>query len=153
MSDMITKSITVKAEIDKVYHVWANFETFPQFMKYIRSVEVMGDGKSHWTMKGPLGANVEWDAYTTRMDRNQRVAWSTKDGDHNDVTTSGQAIFTSLPNGETQVTVSMQYNPKAGLPGEVVAKLFSNPSERLDEDLSNFKYFIEGKPERITSFN
>ncbi|HEX7976569.1 MAG TPA: SRPBCC family protein [Anaerolineales bacterium] len=151
MSDMITRSIIVKAEVDKVYHVWSNFEYFPRFMKYIRSIQMVGERKSHWVMKGPLGKGVEWDAYTTRMDKNQRVAWSSKDGEKNDVTTSGQAVFSPLPNGETEVTVMMQYIPKAGLPGEVVAKLFSHPDERMEEDLRNFKYYIEGMPERMTT--
>ncbi|MEZ4633465.1 MAG: hypothetical protein R2856_00525 [Caldilineaceae bacterium] len=51
--------------------------------------------------------------------------------------------FNSLPNEQTEVTVTMQYVPPAGLAGEVVAELFGNPEGKLTEDLRNFKKFIE----------
>ena len=35
--------------------------------------------EEHWVMKGPLGTDIEWDAETTRMDENERIAWNSKD--------------------------------------------------------------------------
>jgi uncharacterized membrane protein len=37
----------------------------------------------------------------------------------------------------------MQYKPPAGKAGEVIASIFSNPEERLKEDLRNFKRYAE----------
>jgi uncharacterized membrane protein len=58
--------------------------------------------------------------------------------------------FNSLPENETEVTVLMQYAPLGGKAGEFVANLFANPDKRLEEDLQNFKSYIEGMPERST---
>lgn len=151
MTKQITRNIIVKADVEQVYNVWSNFETFPAFMKNIKSVKKTGVDTSHWEMSGPLGKTVEWDAYTTAMDENKRVGWSTKGNDEGDVTTSGMVTFNDLPHGETEVTVTMQYEPNKGLAGEVVDKLFANPEKQLEEDLSNFKSYIEGMYQRTTS--
>ena len=148
MGDQVTESIIVKASTEEVYSIWSNFELFPKFMRHIESVEKTGPDTSHWKMKGPLGMDVKWDAYTTRLDQNQRVAWSSKDN-KGDVTTSGQAVFTTLPDGETLVTVTIQYEPNKGFTGDMASTLFTKTDEMLVDDLRNFKSYIEGMEERI----
>lgn len=144
MEDKFTKTIIVKADVNKVYNAWSNFENFPYFMKNIKSVEKTGVKTSHWEMKGPLGVTVEWDAETTENDPDKRIGWSTKDRKDGDLTTSGQVTFTQLPDSHTQITATVHYVTKAGLPGEVAARLFSDPEKQLEEDLVNFKQYIEG---------
>jgi uncharacterized membrane protein len=145
MADPITKSITVKADVATAYNLWANFENFPHFMKYIKSVTKLGPNMSRWQMEGPLGKDVEWTAETTRMEPNRRIGWNTKDN-ASTVTTSGEVVFTPLADFQTEITVTLKYDPPAGAVGEAVAKIFSNPSGRLDEDLKNFKNYVEGRP-------
>jgi uncharacterized membrane protein len=145
VADPITKSIIVKADVATAYNLWANFENFPHFMKYINSVTKLGPNMSRWEMDGPLGKKVEWTAETTRMEPNRRIGWNTKDNDST-VTTSGEVVFTPLADFQTEITVTLKYNPPAGALGEAAAKLFSNPSARLDEDLKNFKNYVEGRP-------
>jgi uncharacterized membrane protein len=145
MADPISKTIIVKADAATAYNLWANFENFPHFMKYIERVDKMGAGKSRWEMSGPLGAKVEWIAETTRMEPNRRIGWNTKDN-ASTVTTSGEVIFTELGNYQTEITVTLKYDPPAGALGEAVAKIFSNPEARLEEDLKNFKNYVEGRP-------
>jgi len=152
MADQITKSIIVKGDVSDVFGLWADFANFPNFMKYIKSVTTTGNLTSRWVMEGPLGKEVEWDAEVTRFEPNKRIAWNTKDRGGNgngDVTTSGQVTFKELPHDETEVTVTMQYKPPAGALGEVVAKIFSNPEQRVMEDLANFKKYAEGDFERL----
>jgi uncharacterized membrane protein len=145
MADPISKTIVVKADAATAYNLWANFENFPHFMKYIDSVQRLGDGKSRWEMSGPLGAKVEWTAETTKMEPNKRIAWNTKDN-ASTVTTSGEVVFTPLAEFQTEITVTLKYDPPAGAIGEAVAKIFSNPEARLTEDLANFKKYVEGRP-------
>lgn len=142
MSEQVTKSITVKGDIESVYNIWSDFEKFPYFMKYVNEVKKTGPRTSHWQVSGPLGINVEWDAETTRLDYNQRIAWNTKDRDGT-ITTSGDVVFADLPEGRTSVTVTMKYTIPGGKVGEAIAQVFSNPSNRLDEDLQNFKDYVE----------
>jgi uncharacterized membrane protein len=144
MANTVTRSIIVRASVEDAYQAWSMFENFPHFMKHVESVHKTGAGKSHWEVKGPLGSTVEWVAETTTMEANKRIGWNTKD-DAGDVTTSGQVTFNPLADDQTEVTVTMNYDPKGGLAGEIVAKLFANPEEKLDEDLNNFKAYIEGQ--------
>ncbi|HEX6385616.1 MAG TPA: SRPBCC family protein [Anaerolineae bacterium] len=150
MANQITKSIIVKSDVTDVFDLWSSFEHFPHFMKYIKSVTKTGPRTSHWEVEGPLGTTAKWDAEMTRLDENKRIAWNSKDHEGN-VTTSGQVTFNALPNDETEVTVLLQYTPPAGKAGELITNLFSDPEERLEEDLRNFKSFAEGKYNRIWS--
>ena len=147
MSKQITKSIIVKADVPDVYELWANFENFPHFMKNIKSVRQTGDKTSEWTMAGPLGTKLTWNAELTRVEENKRIGWSTKDN-KGLVTTSGQVTFNDLTLEETEVTVILQYAPVAGKAGEAVAELLANPEKQLEEDLRNFKAFAEGMYDR-----
>jgi uncharacterized membrane protein len=138
----VTRTMIVKGSAADLYKVWSNFENFPQFMQHIKSVRKTGDDLSHWVMEGPLGARIEWNAKTTRNEPNKRIGWSSTDGD---IKTSGQVTFNSLPDNQTEVTVMLQYIPPAGMAGAVVAELFGNPEGKLEEDLRNFKRFMEGR--------
>ncbi len=149
MADQFTKQIIVNASVAEAYNAWANFENFPYFMRYIKSVRKTGDRTSHWVMDGPLGKEIEWDAQTTTMEPNDRLAWNSRD--NGDITTSGQVVFKSLANDQTHITVTLQYVPPAGKLGEVVARIFSNPEAQLEEDLANFKEYIEGHRSRTAA--
>jgi uncharacterized membrane protein len=148
MADSYTKSIIVKGDVSDIYDLWTRFEDFPVFMKYIKSVTMTGPDTSHWVMEGPLGKDIEWDAETTRLEPDRRVAWNSKD--NSDLKTSGQVSFRELGDGETEVTVMMRYDAPAGKVGDAVAKLFADPEKRVEEDLRNFKAFAEGMFERTT---
>lgn len=142
MTEQVTKTVVVSRDVASVYNVWANFETFPYFMKYVEKVEKLGPNLSHWEVKGPLSTTVDWNAETTRTDPNQRIAWNTKDHSGT-ITTSGEVIFTELPQAQTQIAVTMNYSLPGGKLGEAIAQLFSDPEKRLEEDLRNFKTYIE----------
>jgi uncharacterized membrane protein len=149
MADQVTKSIIVKANVPDVFNIWANFENFPHFMKYIKSIRKTGDRTSHWVMEGPLGKDLEWDAETTKLEANKRIGWNSRDD--GDIKTSGQVTFNQLPQGQTEITVTLQYVPPAGAVGEFIAKLFSDPEKRLEEDLHNFKTYVEGTHSRTAT--
>lgn len=149
MPSKVTETIIVNREAKDIYKLWANFENFPHFMKYIKSVTKLGNRASHWTIEGPLGVLVTWDVEMTTLEENKRIAWSSKDKTDN-VKTSGQVTFNSLPHSQTEVTVTLQYVPPGGKAGEVINYLFSDPTKRLQEDLRNFKAYAEGMVERIS---
>jgi uncharacterized membrane protein len=94
-------------------------------------------------MEGPLGTSFKWDAETTLAEAPTRIAWNSRDG--GDIKTSGQAVFAELPNDQTQVTVTLQYVPPAGKVGELAARLFERPEQRLEEDLARFKTYAESQ--------
>jgi len=149
MPKKITESIHVHRPVAELYAIWANFENFPNFMKHIESVKKLGDRTSKWKMDGPLGTKFEWEAETTLMEPNKRIAWNSKA--ESSIKTSGEVLFNSLSPNETEVTVAMSYDPPGGPAGDAVAKFFVNLEKRVEEDLRNFKAYAEGMPERSTA--
>lgn len=147
MAEAMTKTIIVKGSVDDIFNVWANFENFPLFMEHLKSVRRLDERLSHWVMEGPLGTKVEWDAETTRFEPNTRIGWNSKD--NSAITTSGQVTFRELGPNETEVTVTMRYDPPAGALGEVLAQVFANPEKRVTEDLRRFKEYIEHTSRRM----
>ena len=146
MSNQIIKSIVVEGLAMHVYLRWADFESFPKFIKEIKSVKKIGDNTYHWVMRAPFGATIEWYTEITRLDEGKRIAWHSIGGD---IKTSGQVTFTALPNAETEVTIMLHYAPSVGLDEDMAADLFPDIEDRVLRNLRNFKAFAEGMPQRI----
>lgn len=144
MAEQVTQSVIVKGEPARIYDLWADFENFPQFMDYVKSVKKRDETHSQWVVEGPLGRNVTWEAEMTRGERGKRIAWSSKDHEGT-MTTSGQVTFNELSHGQTEVTVVLQYTPPGGRLGAAVTEIFSDPKKRLDRDLRNFKKLAEDR--------
>ena len=144
MAEQVMQTVIVKGSPTAIYDLWADFENFPHFMEYVRSVKKSDATHSEWVVEGPLGSSVTWNAEMTRGERGKRIAWSSKDHDGT-VTTSGQVTFNEMSHGQTEVTVLLQYTAPGGKLGALVAELFSDPESRLERDLRNFKKFAEGR--------
>jgi uncharacterized membrane protein len=56
----------------------ANYENFPRFMSNIEEIRNLGNGQSHWVVKGPAGTTVEWDATLMQVIPNEMIAWRTQ---------------------------------------------------------------------------
>jgi uncharacterized membrane protein len=50
---------------------------------------------------------------------------------------------------ETEITVTLHYEPPAGAVGDAIAQFLGNPEHRLTEDLRRFKEYVESTPARI----
>jgi uncharacterized membrane protein len=143
MPEQATKSIIVGAPVAEVFATWADFENFPRFMEHLKSVRRTGEKTSRWVANGPMGQDVEWEAETTRVEPNKRIAWrSTEDSR---IKTSGQVTFNELSPEETEITATLQYVPPGGVAGETAARLLSDPEEMLEQDLRRFKSYVEGR--------
>jgi uncharacterized membrane protein len=93
MAQRVHETIEVQAPLQDVFRYWSNFENFPSFMQNVEEVRMSGQDTSHWTVKGPLGKSVEFDARTTEMDPDRGIGWNTTGGE---VMTSGEARFEDL---------------------------------------------------------
>lgn len=140
----VRKSIEVDAPVHRVYRLWTDFESFPGFMENVQEVRRTGDGTTHWKVEAPLGRYVEWDAETTAMEENKRVAWRAT----GTVGNSGEVRFVPRGSDRTEVEVDMEYHPPAGKLGEAAARVFENPSKTVEEDLRRFKDLAEGRAGR-----
>jgi uncharacterized membrane protein len=137
----IQKTIHVDVPVEQVFEVLSHYENFPAFMRNVRRVKVLPNGRSHWVVAGPAGFSVEWDAETTACIPNEFLAWRTVRGAT--VEHAGSIRFEHAGPG-TRLMIRMSYHPPGGAVGHVIAKLFgADPKTELDEDLMRLKSFLE----------
>jgi uncharacterized membrane protein len=139
----VEESVTVNASPERLYSFWRNFENLPRFMSHLEAVEVLDAKRSHWVTKGPAGTDVEWDAEIINEVPNELIGW--RSVDRSEVRHAGSVHFNpATGNGGTEVKVILRYDPRAGILGAVIARLFGeDPAHQVREDLRAFKQLIE----------
>ena len=138
----IQKIINVNAPVEEVYRFWSHFENFPRFMSHVHEVKDLGNGRSRWTVDGPAGVPVGWNAVITQQVDNQVLAWRSEEGAV--VGHVGIIRFQPSEQGGTRIDIKMTYNPPAGAVGHAVAAFFgSDPKSAMDDDLVRFKTLVE----------
>ncbi len=110
----------------------------------LTNIEVrdLGNGRYHWTVAGPAGIPVEWEAVITKLEPDRLIAWQSAPGSM----VEQQGIVRFRPDGDdkTVVDVRLSYYPPAGAIGHAVASLFgADPKSEMDDDLMRMKSFIE----------
>jgi uncharacterized membrane protein len=137
----IQKTLYIDAPVDQVYAFWTNYENFPLFMSQVREVEDLGNGRSHWSVKGPGGVPIEWNAHLTQQVPNEIIAWRSEAGSM--LENSGMIRFTSSGTG-TRVDLRLCYHPPVGPAGQAIAELLgSDPRTKMNEDLGRLKALLE----------
>ena len=140
------KIINVAAPVEQVFAFWSDYRNFPRFMSNVRDVRETGEKQSHWTVAGPAGAPVEWNATVTDYVPNRSIGWKTMPD--SPVQHEGIVRFESNADGSTRVDIRFSYNPVAGGLGHAVAAMLgADPKTQMDEDLARMKILIEtGRP-------
>ena len=142
----VQKHLVLDAPVQAVWALWEDYESFPSFMTNVREVRKHQGGRSHWTVTGPLGTRLSWDAEETRRVPNELLAWKSLPGAA--VQHAGVVRLEPVASDRTRVEVTLSYNPVAGAVGHaVVSILGADPRKRLDEDLLRMKTLLEkGRP-------
>src|SRR5215208_4606572 len=142
MPQRVEGSIEIVAPVEKVYDYWKTLENLPHFMTNVEEVRSTGPDTTHWVVKGPLGAKLEFDAKTTQNEPNEAIGWNTENGQ---VQTSGQVRFQELGEDRTRIEVQMNYwDAPGGKAGEVASRVVANPQVMVQQDLQNVKEIMEG---------
>ncbi|HEV2123977.1 MAG TPA: SRPBCC family protein [Chloroflexota bacterium] len=138
----VHRTITINAPVDEVFEFWSHFENFPKFMSHVLAVRDLGAGRSHWTVVGPAGTEVHWQAVITEVVPNETLAW--KSVAQPTVQHAGIIQFRENADRTTQVDIRLSYNPPAGALGHAVASFFgSDPNSAMDDDLVRLKSLLE----------
>ncbi|MES2534712.1 MAG: SRPBCC family protein [Pseudomonadota bacterium] len=143
----VRKTIEIDASPETVFDVWTQYQNFPHFMSHVTEVRDLGQQRSHWTVQGPAGTSIEWNAVLTDSVRPTRLAWESEPGAM--VDNAGSVHLEPTEHG-TRATVEMSYSPPVGAMGQSVAALLGrDPARDLEDDLLKMKNFIErGIPTR-----
>jgi len=106
----IEKSIDVNVPVREAYNQWTQFESFPQFMEGVESVQQRGDTNLHWVAT-IAGKRQEWDAEITEQTPDQRIAWTSTTGDRN----AGAVDFHRVSDNQTRITLTMDVEPSGAV--------------------------------------
>jgi uncharacterized membrane protein len=142
-SGMVGRTVTIKKPRRDLYDAWRNFSRFPEFMENVRRVEDLGDGRSRWTIETPGGTTVELVTRITQDRPGELIAWQSEP--ESQVETEGRVEFRdSAPDRGTVVQLTICYDPPAGFPGRMIAKLLQRePQVQARRDLRRFKQLME----------
>lgn len=137
----LNKTIYIEAAPERVFDIWSRVENFPRFMSNVKEVKDIGNGRSHWTVSGPAGTQVEWNSVISESIRPTVLSWNSEPD--STVQHTGTVRFERVGDG-TRVNLQMSYSPPAGSIGNAVASVFNgDPSRQLEEDLMRMKTYIE----------
>jgi uncharacterized membrane protein len=140
----VVGSVVINRPVHELYRFWRQLENLPQVMRNLESVTQISEVESHWVAKSPMGKKIEWSALIFNEHPNELIAWRSREDA--ELPNAGSVRFTSTAAGGTEVTVQLEYDPPAGEFGAALARLVGDaPEQQLDEDLQNFKRFMESR--------
>jgi uncharacterized membrane protein len=137
--------IEVEAPAQACYDWWRPLTRLPEIFSDLRSVKPVDDDpkRTAWTVSGPAGKSVSWQARIVEDAPPHKIAWSSVDSADPDVKNAGVVRFNDKGNGTTGVEVSLEYDPPAGKLGETIAALFDDPQSKVERAVEEFKTIIE----------
>ena len=140
---LVGRTVTINKPKEELYRAWRDFTKFPSFMENVDGVQDLGDGRSKWTIKAPLGSSVEVITRITEDRPGEAIGW--KSEPDSQIETEGHVQFIDIAPGRgTGVRLTMRYTPPAGLPGRAIAKLLQRePNVQARRDLRRFKMLQE----------
>jgi uncharacterized membrane protein len=135
-------SVVIAAPAHQVYALFSHFNDFPKFMTFIKEVTYQDDQHSHWV--ADIAGRHEWDAVNEGWIEDRQIGWHSTQGLDN----FGKVTFAPNGNNQTNVNVSISYNPPAGVLGDLGEKagVGGHFQQSLEKDLNNFARLVEQAP-------
>lgn len=136
------QAVTINKSVSELYGYFRNFANLPTFMENVVSIDVKDDKLSHWVVKAPAGATVEWDARVTEEQIDRFISWTSEPGAS--VANSGRIEFRDAGRRGTVVSLTILYDPPGGIIGKIIAKFAQRePAIQARRDLNRFKQLME----------
>lgn len=137
-STTVEESIEVDVPVRTAYNQWTQFESFPQFMASVESVNQVDDTHLHW--RAVVGGKVkEWDAEITEQIPDERIAWRSTSG----VPNAGVVTFHKISDDRTRIMLQMDYTPETAI--EKVGDAVGATKLTAKGNLKKFKTLLESR--------
>lgn len=139
----VNKTIFVRAPIERVFELWSKLENFPRFMQHVQDIRVSEHDRkqTRWTIEGPAGMPLTFDAELVRYIAERELAWRTLPGER--IEHAGSVRFEPTSDG-TRIHIQLSYRPPGGIFAHALAHLLRwDPKARIDDDLVRMKALLE----------
>jgi uncharacterized membrane protein len=129
----------IQGDANRLYQLWHDVESIPQWQEQIVSVTKTGSNTTHWVMRSG-DKTIEWDSEMLADEPGKRIAWRSIGGESEN---AGEVIFeASAGNRGTQVTVLQEFKlGKLAAAWETIVG--RNPKQAVIENLRHFKALAE----------
>lgn len=134
----LQETIDVDVPVSTAYNQWTQFESFPEFMRGVESVEQIDETSLHF-QTDIAGVRREYNAQITEQLPDRRIAWVSTDKPRN----SGEVSFEPVGPDQTRVTVALEWEPEGFV--EKAGSAMHADSHQIVADLKRFKQFIEAR--------
>lgn len=136
-------TVNIDRPAEEIYKFWRGFSQLPKVMTFLDRIEDRGDRLTHWVVKAPMGATVEWDSKVVDDLPNQRIAWQSVEG--SEIRTWGDVRFENNARSKgTKVIVNLNFEPPGSAAGAAVAQFLGGLEKAvLNKNLRNLKAFLE----------
>jgi uncharacterized membrane protein len=143
IGDKASAAITINTPLHEVYQFWDGFQNLPRFMSDFATVEITAANRSHWTVRGPAGISVQWDAEIIETRPDELIAWRTLPG--SDVEAAGAVRFRTAPGDQgTEVRQDTWFTLPGGDLGRMIGELVAGGlGVQMGNDLRRAKQLIE----------
>lgn len=134
----VEEFVDVDVPISTAYNQWTQFESFPQFMPTVESVEQLDDTHLRW--RAMVGGKVkEWEAEITEQIPDERIAWRSTSG----VPNAGVVTFHKIGDARTRIRLQMDYTPETAV--EKVGDAVGATKLTAKGNLKKFKTLLESR--------
>jgi ribosome-associated toxin RatA of RatAB toxin-antitoxin module len=140
MTTKVEKSVVVNVPVSTAYNQWTQFEEFPRFMGGVEQVRQLSKDRLEWVAE-IAGVRRQWIARIMIQEPDSKVAWAALEG----ATNAGAVTFEEAGPDQTTVNLTLEYEPTGLL--EHLGELFHLVEKQAEDDLDNFKVFIEAEGE------
>lgn len=131
-------TITVDVPIRTAYNQWTQFESFPEFMEGIITVDQISPTETRWHAN-IAGFDRAWSAEIVEQVPDKLIAWNSMYGANN----NGTVTFEALNDNTTRVNLRIEYEPSDLV--ETIGTTLGIFATRVKNDLESFKRFIEAR--------
>ena len=109
----VQRSITIGKSADELYQAWRDPQHIAAIMGDFASVDDLGNGRFHWTVRLPRGRKLSWTTITSEQRPGELVAWRTEPG--SPFTHEGSVRFRKAPGDiGPEVTLCMTFGSERG---------------------------------------
>ena len=150
------QSVDVNVNVTTAYDQWAHFESFPQWMEGVASVDQTDDTHLHWVAKVKNevaeveNETREWDAQITEQVRDRRISWESVGGKPDEKPNEGHVTFEPLGDSTCRVTFRIDWEPEDALKANE-SYVLAAVNQVVTADLARFKDFIEARADETGS--
>ena len=153
----VEQSIDVNVDVTTAYDQWAQFDSFPQWMEGVASVDQIDDTHLHWVAKVKnevaevKNETREWDAQITEQIRDRRISLESVGGKPDEKPNAGHVTFEPLGDSACRVTFRIDWEPEGALMTNE-SYVLAAVNQVVAADLARFKDFIEARGEQTGSW-